>query len=270
MNAPNFAQFAQQAPAQAPAPQYSAPPPQAPAQPAPWGSPPGAAPQAPPAFAQAPTQYMQQTGPAGGQQYAPAPLSQAAPVGNAFGKGAFAGAAPMTSQLDCAPGTYIFEFVSTGQDKTKDTGALIWRMKYKVVHVFEGAQPLGSEVTDAEFMNDDRQRQYAAAAMLDISTKAMGCTSDQQLKAGLDGCLPPGAADQLRGQLPPGTSPGWSEFADALQSPTQQMSQYFPPNPLAGKRVLARVFKGAPVTKPGKNQGKQYIEFEYAIAPTGA
>lgn len=252
MNAPNFSQFAAG---------FGQPPPAA--VPVAVANP-YAPPAAPPGFTHpAPGGFPATQAPA----FAPAPLSQVAPIGNAFGKGAFAGAAPMSSQLDCAPGTYIFEFVTTGQDKTKDNGALIWRMKYKVVHVFEGAQPVGSEVTDAEFMNDDRQRQYAAAAMLDISAKGMGCTSHEQMKAGLDGCIPPDTLAQLRAQLPPGTSPGWSEFADALQSAATQQSQFFPANPLAGKRVLARVFKGAPVTKPGKNQGKQYTEFEYAIAP---
>ncbi len=285
MNAPSFGQFAQNIPNAAqphPAPGY-----------APQGVPPGFAPgQAPvapaaPQFAQAsapqaaPTGFGQppvaQLAPAAAAlpAYAPNPYAQATaplaaqPAGvNAFGKGAFAGATPMTGQLDCAPGTYLLEFVSTGQDKTKDSGKLIWRMKYKVVQVFEGMQPVGSEVTDAEFMADDRQRQYAAAAMLDISTKAMGCQNEIQLKQGLDGCLPPGVADQLRAQLPPGSSPGWSEFADALQSSTQVCSQYFPPNPLAGKRILARVSLGAPVNKPGtKSHGKQYTEFDYAIAP---
>ncbi len=296
MNAPSFGQFAQSIPNAAqpqPAPGYApqgVPPgfapgpapvapaaPQAPAQQAPGGfAPPVYAHQAAPAgFGQPPQGFAPQVAPAPAPAYAPNPYAQApvpvAPVAagsNAFGKGAFAGATPMTGQLDCAPGTYLLEFVSTGQDKTKDSGKLIWRMKYKVLHVFEGMQPVGSEVTDAEFMADDRQRQYAAAAMLDISTKAMGCQNEIQLKQGLDGCLPPGVADQLRAQLPPGASPGWSEFADALQSSTQVQSQYFPPNPLAGKRILARVSLGAPVNKPGtKQHGKQYTQFDYAIAP---
>jgi hypothetical protein len=139
-------------------------------------------------------------------------------------------------------------------------------MTWKVIHLYEGTQPLGSEVTDAEFMNDDRQRQYAASTMLSVTTAAMGCQSHEQLKAGLDGCLPP---DQVSAMRAAGNmAPGWSEFADALQSPTTTMSQHFPPNPLAGKKVLGRVTLEAPVNKPGtKHHGRQFTRFEYAIAP---
>lgn len=241
---PNWNQFA------APAPNAAQP------APAPWGAQPAAAPAPvapPPGFAPQgwPGQSAAPVAPA--QAFAPPPMAPHSATA-AFGAGAFAGAQPMSGAKPCAQGDYILEIVETDTvTGMGGQGGLMWRMKYKVAHVFSGAQPIGSEVTDAQQGTTALQQKYVGEAMLDLSCAALNIPGPDALR------------QALAQQVPAGVD-GWTEFSNALQKSGVPMSQYFPPNPLKGKYVRALVGQR---TYTDKKTGQPKIAAEYRYAPAG-
>lgn len=231
-------------------------------QPAPQGFvPPGAAPAGPPLF----TPQGQSTlagppmGPPTGPAPAPAPAQgwgqapagppvgygapaalPAQPPGNAFGAGAFAGAAPVSEQKDCQDGDYIFELAKTEQFKTRE-GQPMLRIVSRVAHVIAGTQPLGSEVTDSIFYGQPGSDsfRYGMADLLELAQHCLECNSDHELRSKL-------AATQ------PSAPDAWAALADAMQDANQVANPFFPPNPLKGMYYRAQVSHVPSKKKPGK------------------
>lgn len=164
----------------------------------------------------------------------------AQPPGNAFGAGAFAGAAPVSEQKDCQDGDYIFEIIKTEQFKTRE-GQPMLRIVSKVAHVIAGTQPKDSEVTDSIFYGQPGSDafRYGMADLLGLAQHALECNSDYELKSKL-------AAAQ------PSAPDAWAALADAMQDANQVANPFFGPNPLKGMYYRAQVSHVPSKKKAGK------------------
>ncbi len=229
-------------PAPAPAPGYG--PPQGP----PPGYGPPTAPQ--PGYGPAPAPYGApgMPAPTGYAPQAPAGAQQSAPL--AFGAGAFAGAAPVSDKKECQPGDYLADITATEQIRDRKNVPM-WKLSWTIAHVYQGAQPVGSECNTVQQMGDADQIKYAGAYMLEVAQAAFGCMSDHELRQGLAARAPQ-------------SSNAWADFADALQVKGQQVNASFGPNPLAGARIRILVTQEP---GQGKHQGKIFTRIKPLPAP---